>query len=465
MRFFLFLLIALSMLIKYAAASNDVIEALQNQIYEARNKVLPALVHVEPVKKIYTSGEKQRTLVTGSGVIFSPEGYVLTNHHVAENAEKVWCTLSNKERITATVVGTDPSTDIAVLKLNVDELSDKNIPFATLGNSDTLQVGQIVLALGSPLGLSRSVSMGVISSIDRYFPDTGSMISPYNLWIQTDAAINPGNSGGPLISLNGEVVGINARAVFMAENLGFAIPINLVREVAQKLLKGTTLKRAWIGVEFQPTKDFREYMGFSDFNGVLVSHVEENSPAARAGIKPGYVIQKINGLPVHAEYDEDLPSVRKEVADLPIGQEVTLSLWYNKKTREVKLKPVKEPFMDQPEFEADRWGAVVKNLEWHIYRMQMLTDYEGVYLTGVKSGGPADLANIHSGDVISKVNGQKIIDLKTFQEVYGQLNLNGDKTIFVELVRRGNPYFTVIKPTESPSDNTKQTLHKPGEQN
>ena len=449
------LFFALLLIMKTAIASEDVIEALQNQIYNARDKVLPALVHVEPVKKVYTSGEKQRTLVTGSGVIFSAEGYVLTNHHVAENAEKVWCTLSNKERITATVVGTDPSTDIAVLKLNVEELTDKNIPFATLGNSDTLQVGQIVLALGSPLGLSRSVSMGVISSIDRYFPDTGSMISPYNLWIQTDAAINPGNSGGPLISLDGEVVGINARAVFMAENLGFAIPINLVREVAQKLLQGTTLKRAWIGVDLQPAKDFREYMEFTDFNGVLVSHVEENSPAARAGIKPGYIIQKINGMPVHAEYKEDLPSVRKEIADLPIGQEIVFSIWHDKKVRDIKLKVEKEPFIDQPEFEADKWGAVVKNLEWHIYRMQMLTDYKGVYLTGVKSGGPADLGNLRGGDVISKINGKEISDLKAFQSLYEKIIEDRDKMIFVELVRSGHPYFTVIRPSASPSEDVR----------
>ena len=149
--------------------------ALQDQIFFARDKVLPALVHIEPIIKIYTRGEKQHALVTGSGVIFSEEGYVITNHHVAANAEKVWCTLSNKERITARVIGSDPSTDIAVLKLNIDELSDpQDIPFSELGDSDSLQVGQIVLALGSPLGLSRSVSMGVISSIDRYFPEVGS---------------------------------------------------------------------------------------------------------------------------------------------------------------------------------------------------------------------------------------------------------------------------------------------------
>lgn len=458
MRFFFILLIFIS-ISQCFAASDDLIDALQNQVYQARDKVLPALVHVEPIKKVYTSGEEQRTLVTGSGVIFSSEGYVLTNHHVAENAEKVWCTLSSKDRITATVVGTDPSTDIAVLKLNLTELEDKDLPFATLGNSDSLQVGQMVLALGSPLGLSRSISMGVISSIDRYFPDRGNMISPYNLWIQTDAAINPGNSGGPLINLEGKVIGINARAVFMAENLGFAIPINLVREVAEKILKGTSLKRAWIGVELQPTKEFREYMNFTKFTGVLVSHVEDNSPALNAGIKPGFVIQKINGVPVHGEYEEDLPAVRKQIADLPIGEEVPFTIWSNNQTEEINIPVKEEPFFDQPEFETDKWGAVVKNLDWQIYRIQMMEDFNGVYLTGVKSGGPADQANIRSGDVIRKINGQIIKNLSEFKTVYEKLNDNDKKTIFLELMRSGNPYFAVIKL------NSKQRTIKNGDQN
>lgn len=444
MRYFrLFFLVVF--LLRLDFAYSDVIQELQQQIYQARDKVLPALVHVEPIKRVYTSGEKQRTLVTGSGVIFSSEGYVLTNHHVAENAEKVWCTLSNKERITATVVGSDQFTDIAVLKLNMDELSDQNLNHAKLGDSDSLQVGQIVLALGSPLGLSRSVSMGVISSIDRYFPDRGTMISPYNLWIQTDAAINPGNSGGPLINLAGEVVGINARAVFMAENLGFAIPINLVREVSEKLLEGISLQRAWIGIDLQPVKDLREYLGLAKFEGVLVSHVEKNSPAAKAGIKAGYVIQQIDGVPVHAEYKENLPAVRKLIADLPIGEKATFTIWNNHKVSEIELNVQEEPFIDQPEFEADKWGMVVKNLDWNIYRVQMLEDFEGVYLTGVKSGEPADLANIRSGDVINKINGEKIKDLDDFQSTYERLSENGEKAVFLELIRNGNPYFAAIK--------------------
>ena len=433
-----------------AAIPQEELLPIQKQIFYARDRVLPALVHVEPIKKVYTYGEKQHALVTGSGIIFSPEGYVLTNHHVAGDAEKVWCTLSNKERITATVVGSDPSTDIAVLKLNLEELSDKEIPYAILGNSDSLEVGQIVLALGSPLGLSRSVSMGVISSIDRYFSSNGSMISPYNLWIQTDAAINPGNSGGPLINLRGEVVGINARAVFLAENLGFAIPINLVKEIAEEILSGSAIKRAWIGVELQPIKDFREYLNQPHFQGVLVSHVEPNSPAEKGGLKPGDVIRKIDGIPVNIVYEEDLPNVRKIIATLAIGEKIPFSIWRNGKERTIKITTIEEPLTDTPEYEAKEWGIVVKNLTWNIYRMQMMSDFNGVYITSVKPGGPGELANLREGDVIRTINGVVVKDQKSFIQLYEQFLAKENEPIFLELIRNGFPFYTVLNTGATP---------------
>ncbi len=419
--------------------------SLQGQIYGARDKVLPALVHVEPIKKIYNRGEEQRTLVTGSGVIFSPEGYVMTNDHVAGNAEKVWCTLSNKERITATVVGSDPSTDIAVLKLNLDELKDPSIISAALGNSDDLQVGQIVLALGSPLGLSRSVSMGVVSSIDRYFPDRGSMISPYNLWIQTDAAINPGNSGGPLIDLTGKVIGINARAVFLADNLGFAIPINLARSVSEEIIKGSTVQRAWIGMELKPIKDFREYVDKPDLKGALVVHIEKNSPVEKAGLKAGDVVQRIGEDEINASFEEDLPAVRQVIATLPIDESVEFAIWRDGKSRKLKVKTIKEPFNDEPEYDAAEWGIVIKNLSWHIYRMQMLQDFDGIYVTSVKPGGPGEQANIRNGDVIKKINGTKVKDKKDLMRLYEASLQKKTEPIFVEIIRQGHPYFAVIK--------------------
>ncbi|RME28914.1 MAG: hypothetical protein D6800_03360, partial [Candidatus Zixiibacteriota bacterium] len=204
--------------------------SFQKDIYRARDKVLPALVHIQPVIKDFNTGELKKQAIIGSGVIFHPDGYVVTNYHVAGKAERIICTLSDREEVPATFVGGDPPTDIAVIKLDLSEY-DGQIHVAQFGNSDSVQVGQQVLAMGSPLSLSRTISMGVISTRDRYFSDeirlpTGEPTGRYNLWLQTDAAINPGNSGGPLVDMSGRVIGINSRATFGANNLGFAIPVN-----------------------------------------------------------------------------------------------------------------------------------------------------------------------------------------------------------------------------------------------
>ena len=221
--------------------------------------VFPALVHIQPIKEVFAAGEKKKMQITGSGVIFRPDGYVLTNNHVAEKARFVRCTLSSRQELDAEVVGLDPWTDLAVLKLDLESVGLTETPYATFGNSDTIQVGQMVMALGSPLGLSRSLSKGVISSIDRYFDDVGEMISPFNLWLQTDAAINPGNSGGPLIDLSGKVIGINSRAVVYGQNLGFAIPINTAKYVIDQILEHGEVQRSWTGINWQEIKEYRKY--------------------------------------------------------------------------------------------------------------------------------------------------------------------------------------------------------------
>ncbi len=442
----------------HPATSQPEADALQQKILFARDKVMPALVHVEPVKSFFTTGEKRHTLVTGSGFIFSRDGYILTNHHVVENAEKVFCTLFNKKKLSARVVGSDPSTDVAVLQLNMEEWGKQPLPSVRLGNSDSVEVGQIVLALGSPLGLSRSVSMGVISSIDRYFEDQGEMISPYNLWIQTDAAINPGNSGGPLINLDGEVVGINARGVFLAENLGFAIPINLAKEVAEKLLGGEKIERSWIGVELQPVKDLREYLNRPDLQGVLISHVEPFSPAEKAGLKPGDVITNLNGLPIHADYEEDLPAIRKIIADIPNNREIELTIWRagKKFTRTLITRP--EPFPHVPEFECPDWGIVVKSLTRNIFKLQALPDYHGVYISAVKSGGPGEQAKLQAGDVIRAINHRKVTDMAAFKTLYRELSEKKPKVIFCEVYREGTPYFAVIEIREKLQESNKPEL-------
>ena len=417
---------------------------LQQHIFLAKNKVMPALVHIEPVRTVFSTGERRHALVTGSGFIFSDEGYILTNHHVVENAEKVSCTLSDKKKYSAKIIGSDPSTDVAVIQLNPEEFNGDSLPYVALGNSDSLEVGQIVLALGSPLGLSRSVSMGVISSIDRYFEDTGRLVSPFNLWIQTDAAINPGNSGGPLINLDGQVVGINARGVFLAENLGFAIPINLAQEVAEKLIGGETVKRSWIGVEIRPIKELREYLGNSRLQGVLVDNLDPASPAEKAGLQPGDIITAINNISVNAIYEEDLPAVRKIISDLPVSQPVSLSIWREGKTKSYNLKPQEEPFQYQPEFECEEWGMVVKGITRLIFQSQGLEDYDGVYISAVKNGELAERAGLRAGDIIRSVNKKKIFKKMDFEKLYNDLSESQPDFIFFKVLRQSTPHFAAI---------------------
>lgn len=417
---------------------------LQSQIYKARDKVMPSLVHIEPVRKVFSTGEQRHTLVTGSGFIFSPDGYILTNHHVVENAEKLTCTLSNKKKYVAQFIGSDPSTDVAVIKLDLSEWGSEPLPFVRLGNSDSVEVGQIVLALGSPLGLSRSVSLGVISSIDRYFANEGSMTSPYNLWIQTDAAINPGNSGGPLINLKGEVVGINARGVFLAENLGFAIPINLAHEVAKKLLQGSTIRRSWLGLELQPIKLLRDYLQKPDLQGALVASIDPFSPALKADIRPGDVILSINKISIQANFEEDLPAVRKIIADLPHQQPAVVEIWREGKKKRIEVVPQYEPFEYVPEFECEEWGMVVKAITRQIFQNQLLKDYAGVYISAVKNGEWAEKAGLRAGDVIRTINQQPIENMQEFKTIYSALRDSPPDFIYFEVLRQSSKCFAAI---------------------
>ena len=202
---------------------------LERRILSAKDRVAPALVHIRPVKEIYTQGKREEMLAVGSGFIITPDGYIVTNEHVAGQSSSVNVILYDKREVQARVVGVDPYTDLAVLKLDVEG----RLPYVKMGTSHNLQAGERVLALGSPHGLSRSVSEGIISVTDRHLEDRGTMVSPFNNWLQTDAAINPGNSGGPLVNLRGEVVGINARTLTGADNVGFAIPVDVAREIGR----------------------------------------------------------------------------------------------------------------------------------------------------------------------------------------------------------------------------------------
>ena len=276
------------------------------------------------------------------------------------------------------------------------------------------------------------------------------MVSPYNLWIQTDAAINPGNSGGPLINLAGKVVGINARAVFFAENLGFAIPINLVREVAEEIIIGSAVQRAWLGIDFQEIQKLRDYLNQPALTGALVANIERNSPAERSGLQPGDVVMSIHNQPVNAIYKEDLPTVRKIISKLPLDEPIALKIWRKKNTQTLKITPITEPFGDDPEFEAARWGIVVKNISHNIYRSQMLDAFAGVFITSIKPGSPGDESNLRTGDVIRQMNGQPVVNNADFISRYEALEIHNGSAVFLEIFRNGHPYFAVLNQPPNP---------------
>ena len=431
-------------------------DAAQKAIYRARDRVFPALVHIEPILEVYRSGEKGRMAVTGSGVIFSPEGYVLTNNHVVERAERVTCYLEDQQEVPATVLGRDPASDVAVLKLDLRRVKGK-LPFATLGDSSTVQIGEHVMAMGSPLGLARSVSLGVVSSVDRYLPEdqmpAGAATGLYNTWIQTDAAINPGNSGGPLVDLEGRVIGINSRAVpIFGENVGFAIPINIVKEVAATLIAKGTVHRSWIGAYWQPLKVLPNYLDLEEKRGVVIGSIAPGSPADRAGLKVGDLVVSFGGHPVSVRYEEELPAFRKLEADMPIGTSVPVTTVRGGKARSVSVSTVARVSEESDDFECREWGFTVRDINDEIARAKNLDFARGVIVTGVKRGSFAADAELSEGDVIVKIESQEPKSLLDFSSLYR--GLVGDHVPRILMVtKRGSVlHYHVLKPTyESPS--------------
>ncbi len=447
---FFFFLTAVAAASGCAANRTSVHQSMEQMIFHARDRVFPALVHIEPILEVYQSGQRGRIAVTGSGVIFSTDGYVLTNNHVVERAERVTCTLSDKQEVTAAVVGRDPETDVAVIQLDVSQVRGK-LPVAELGDSSRLQIGQHVMAMGSPLGLARSVSLGIISSLDRYLPEdqmpAGAATGQFNTWIQTDAAINPGNSGGPLVDLDGRVIGINSRAVTVfGENVGFAIPINLVHETAEKIIHHGSPQRSWLGVNWQPLKVISDG-GARGQNGILVGGVVPNSPAERAGLRAGDVLVSYDGRSVAVRYEEELPPFRKMEADTPVGKTVQLGVLRDGSSVMFSAVTVERKTAEAEDFECREWGFTVRAINDEIARARNLDQTTGVIVTGIKRGSFAAEGELVGGLVIDSIDGRPIPNLDSFRQAYA--SLVGEKRDRVLIVtRRGSVlHFHLLKPT------------------
>ncbi|MCK5126395.1 MAG: trypsin-like peptidase domain-containing protein [candidate division Zixibacteria bacterium] len=396
----------------------------QQEIYSARDRVLPALIHIQPVVIDYITGREKKHSVVGSGIIISADGYAVTNYHVAGRAERIICTLHDREQVPAVLIGGDPATDLAVIKLDLSEYSGKLDP-AVFGSSSDLQVGQTVLALGSPLALSRSLSKGVISTLNRFFPGnirlpSGEKTGKYNTWLQTDAAINPGNSGGPLVNLDGEVMGINTRGVFFAENIGFSIPVDIVKEVTAKLIEFGKVDRSWIGVHAQPLQDLESFFGTETNRGVLIASIDPGSPAEKAGLKAGQIILKYNGHDVSARFEEELPAFYQIIASSPANTEVEVVL-HNGDDKVIKIIPRALGALQGDDFDFEKWGFTAKAITNQMAIDRRLDDTLGVFVTQSAMAGAAFSGGLHRGDVIMELNNKPVNSLDELKTTYDEM--------------------------------------------
>jgi serine protease Do len=380
---------------------------------------------------------KQRSL--GSGFIIDPEGYILTNNHVVAKADKIVVKLVSGKEYKAKIVGTDPKTDVALIKIKVD----KPLKAVTLGDSDKIRVGDWVVAIGNPFGLSHTVTAGIISARGRVI---GS--GPYDDFLQTDASINPGNSGGPLIALNGTVVGINTAIISSGQGIGFAIPINMAKKIVPQLKKTGHVVRGWLGVYIQDiNQELAKKFGLKeDQKGVLVSKVFEGSPAEKGGIKQGDVIINFDGKPVHSSHELALV-----VSQTKIGKKVDVEIVRDGKTitRTIKVGVRKE----EGESTAGKEGPSAQTQEELGFEVQELTPElakrlglkvkKGILVVDVDRNGPSYEAGLRKNDVIVEINRKKVITLDAFKEAISKKSEGG----YLFLVRRGEgALYIVVQP-------------------
>jgi len=372
---------------------------------------------------------KQRSL--GSGFIINRDGHIVTNNHVIEGADEITVRLSNDKEYDAEIVGRDPNTDLALIKIK----GAADLVPLKLGDSDRLAVGSWVVAMGSPFGLEQTVTAGIVSAKGRVI---GS--GPYDDFIQTDASINPGNSGGPLLNMNGEVVGINTAIVAQGQGIGFAIPVNLAQGIIRQLEESGSVTRGWLGVGIQDlTPELAEYYGIKDKKGVLVAKVFEGDPADKAGIKANDIIIAVDGNPIKTSRE-----LTGNIANIPVGKKTPITILRDGKEKTVKVKIAKR---DDSERLAQREPEQNGELGIQIAEMtpEMAKRYghseteKGVLVVGVASGSKAAEAGIRQGDLVKEVNRKPVTSVSKLRA-----ELKKDAEIQL-LIKRPNAGFIVIK--------------------
>jgi serine protease Do len=367
-------------------------------------------------EKFFEGVPKERTQRSlGSGFIVSKDGFILTNNHVVSQADEIMVELSDGRKFKAKVAGKDERTDLALIRIK----DHGELPYVKLGDSDKLRAGDWVMAIGNPFGLEHTVTVGVVSAKGRLLGGGG----PYARFIQTDASINPGNSGGPLFSLKGEVVGVNTMIYAGGQGIGFAIPINLAKDLMPQLMTKGSVTRGWLGVAIQPiTPELAKSFGLKDEKGALIAQVYQGSPADEAGFKSGDVVVEFEGKKIEEPYDLSMRVGRTKVGEkvkvkvLRKGEEETLKVKIGKVDSD-KFSGVAKGDWDEDRGKADALGLVVRQLSLSDKRqLDLPQNFEGVVATRVEPHSSAEMSDIRSGDIVREINGKTVKTVEDYKK-------------------------------------------------
>jgi serine protease Do len=430
------------------AKSREVPSELRATIEAAIAKVRPALVRIRVVSTEYGEGREIKLQAVGSGAIITKDGYIITNHHVAGHGKRMFCTLWNRDEVDAELVGTDPLTDISIIRLKPEK--PREFAPASFGDSSALRVGDYALAMGSPMALSQSVTLGIISNTELVMPRfwgsgaqlrlDGENVGGLVRWIGHDAAIYGGNSGGPLVNLRGEIVGINEISI----GLGGAIPGNLAKTVAEQLMAKGKIQRSWLGIDVQPL-----FKHTPEKHGVMIGGVLADSPASRAGLKAGDLLLRLNGTATDVQFDEQMPEFMRVATSLPIGKEVSAAIRRDGKEIDLRVVPVERGEILPKERELKQWGLTVRNFSFLLAREMKRDTLDGVLVTSVRPGGPAGEAkpSFEPRDVLVEVNGAPVNNAQDLIDLTRRLTADKSDPIPViaTFERKAVRYLAVVK--------------------
>ncbi len=409
-------------------------------VSEAKDAVFPSLVYIRVVIKDLEGGKDEKAQVSGSGVIISSDGELITNHHVVDKATDIRCQLPDGSSYTAKVLGQDKDIDIALLKLERPDGAPP-LPAAKLSGRRA-EIGEVVLAMGAPWGLARSVSMGIISCNDRYLEGAGK----YTLWYQTDAAISPGNSGGPLVDTDGMVIGINARGVSYGDQ-AFTIPSAVIIEALPRLREKGVADWSWFGLDLQPLNDFQHNISFAAEEGVIVSGTEPGSPARKAGFQPNDRIVSVDGAKVTARNWEDLPALERRLGRLPFNKPVAFGVNRDGKGLEISVAPTEKGKVEGEEKAFERWGFTAKEINrFDVPELAFFAPDGGVFISAILWDGNADNCDFRRNDIIQSIDGKPVKTVEQLSAMYDEAmkNIETKSKMTVDILRRGRKTQLVL---------------------